>query len=202
MVVMKVGPKLKRACVLDDGRKVTIRCICPSDREGLRAAFHALKPETRYRRFLGHFSDLTPAMLTYLTEVDGRDHVAVVAVEGGRKRRSTPTELLAVARFIRLRDDPTSAEVAVTVSDALQGLGLGTRLLEVLIEAAQERGIDKLVAHVLDGNAPMKRLLEKSGPLSRTGDGAVAVTIVRDKTPTAIDRALAWLRWPRSRHAA
>jgi RimJ/RimL family protein N-acetyltransferase len=196
---MKVGPKLKRTVVLDDGKKVVVRCIRPADRDALRAAFHALAPETRYQRFMGHFSDLTPAMLTYLTEVDGHDHVAIIAVPAGRTR-GTPLEILAVARFIRLRDDATSAEVAVTVSDALQGLGLGTQLLELLALAAKERGIDKLVAHVLDGNAPMKRILAKSGPVTSTRDGAVAVTLVTPderKTPTALARALAWLRWPR-----
>lgn len=197
---MKVGPRLKRTCVLDDGTKLTVRCIRPTDRDALRAAFHALAPETRYQRFMGHFSDLTPSMLTYLTEVDGKDHVAIVATRPGRGRRGAPAELLAVARFIRLRGDATSAEVAVTVSDGLQGLGLGTKLLEILVEAAKERGIDKLVAHVLDGNAPMKRVLAKSGPLASTGDGVVAVTIVRRRgfdAVDAIDRALAWLRWPR-----
>lgn len=194
---MKVGPKLKRTCELDDGRRLLLRCIRPTDREALRTAFHALKPETRYRRFMGHFSDLTPAMLTYLTEVDGRDHVAVVATPAGRKRRGVPVEIVAVARFIRLRNDPTSAEVAVTVTDPLQGLGLGTKLLEVLVEAAKERGIDKLVAHVLDGNAPMKRILEKSGPLTSTKDGAVSVTLVTRKNLSAVERALAWFRWPR-----
>lgn len=191
---MKVGPKLKRTCVLDDGSKVTIRCIRPADRDALRATFHALKPETRYRRFMGHFADLTPAMLTYLTEVDGQDHVAIVAIPAGRKRRGAPTEIVAVARVIRLRSDATSAEVAVTVTDALQGLGLGTRLLEILVEAAKERGITKLVAHVLDGNARMKHLLQKNGALTSTQDGGVCVTIVHR---TAFDRALAWFGWPR-----
>lgn len=191
---MKIGPKLARRCVLDDGTRVTVRCIRPTDRAALRATFHALEPETRYRRFMGHFADLTPAMLTYLTEVDGQDHVAIVALPAGRKKHA---EIVAVARVIRLRSDPTSAEVAITVTDRLQGLGLGTKLLAILVEASKERGIDKLVAHVLDGNPPMKRLLEKNGALTSTKDGGVSVTLVRRTARDAALRALAWFRWPR-----
>jgi acetyltransferase len=193
---MKVSSRLKRSVVLDDKSTLVVRCIRPSDRDALRAAFHALSPETRYRRFQAHFADLTPAMLSYLTEVDGQDHVALVATAGGRRRRGERVVLVGVARFIRLRSEPRSAEVAITVADALQGKGLGTRMLELLVEAAKERGIDTLVAHMLDGNVPIKRLLAQRGTLTRAGDGSVSVTIVQPRTATRFMRALAWLGWP------
>ena len=192
---MKHVRKTKRTVALEDGTKVTVRSIRPEDRDALRAAFHTLQPETRYRRFMGHIADLTPAMLTYLTEVDGHDHIALVAtlVAPRRARRGAPSELVAVARVIRLRSDPKSAEVAVTVTDALQGRGLGSKLLELLVAAAKERGIERLVAHDLDGNSRMKHLLEKTGPLASTTDG-VTVTLAQSGSPTALSRLLAWLR--------
>jgi GNAT superfamily N-acetyltransferase len=192
---MKVGPKLKRSCILEDGRRFTIRGIRPSDRDALREAFLALSPATRYRRFQAHFSDLSPAMLTYLTEVDNLDHVAVVAVAAG-PGKDMPVEIAAVARVIRLRDDRRAAEVAITVADALQGQGLGSRLLEVLVEAARERGIERLVAHVLDGNAPMRRLLAKNGTVVPERDGLITLTLIRRPHFAALGRALSRLRWP------
>jgi GNAT superfamily N-acetyltransferase len=180
---MKVGPKLPRTVVLDDGRKLSIRAITADDRAALRAAFHRLSPETRYRRFFGHFSDLTPSMLTYLTEVDGHDHFAVVATLKGRRKRGAPVELVGVARMIRLSRDTTAAEVAITVTDALQGLGLGGKLLDTLVEAAGARGIETLVAHVLDGNAPMRHLLAKEGAIETRKDGALYVTLARPEWP-------------------
>ena len=83
-----------------------------------------------------------------------------------------PRPLVAVARVIRLRDDPRAAEVAMTVTDALQGRGLGSKLLELLVVEAKEHGIERLVAHVVDGNTPIKRLLQKSGPLESTRGAA------------------------------
>jgi hypothetical protein len=47
---------------------------------------------------------------------------------------------------------------------------------------------------MLEANASMQRLLEKSGPLGKSEDGAVVVKLPRPKRRLA--RALAWLRWP------
>ena len=220
---MNVGPKFKRTITLESGLKLFVRPIRPSDRETLHAFFHSLSPETRYRRFMGHCAELSPAMLTYLTEIDGDSHIALVAfatttfaglrggLRGGLKRRPKP--ILAVARIVRLPDDPKMAEVAVTIADHLQGQGVGTVLLRILVEAAAERGIDEVGAHVLDDNVRMKRILAKNGALRRRQDGMVAVRVVQPtKQISVLERALGWanagenarkelarrfLRWPR-----
>jgi RimJ/RimL family protein N-acetyltransferase len=192
---MKIGPRFERRVELDDNRRVKLRLIRPEDRDALSVAFHKLAPETRYRRFMGHVSTLTPPMLTYLTELDGQNHFAIVAVPV-KRRRGEPIQIVGVARFIRLRGHPSSAEMAVTVADEMQNLGLGTKLVEVLVEAAAERGIDTLVAHMLEANASMHRLLEKSGPLGKSEDGAVVVKLSPPKRRLA--RAFSWLRWPRT----
>ena len=219
---MNVGPNFKRTITLESGQKLSVRPIRPSDREALHAFFHALSPETRYRRFMGHCAELSPAMLTYLTEIDGDNHIAVVAfatttfsgvrrsLRGGLKRRPKP--MLAVARVVRLPEDPKMAEVALTIADHLQGQGVGTALLSILVEAAAERGVDEIGAHVLDDNVRMKRILAKNGSLRRRSDGMVAVRVARPKQASALERALAWatrgedarrelarrfLRWPR-----
>ena len=184
-----------RRLVIDDAT-LTVRQIRPDDRDALRAAFHKLSPESRYRRFQGHVSDLSPAMLRYLTEVDGSDHFAVVAVlerRGGAPllpfasfvRRRASAELVGVARLIKLPSN--MAEVAITVADAFQGRGLGAELMEILVKQARKSGIDTLVAHVLSNNEPMMRLLRTAGPVRSLGDGAVAATLARRDT-RAIDR--------------
>ena len=57
-------------------------------------------------------------MLSYLTEIDGDNHFALIAIE-----RDRPDRLVAVARFVRYRDRPTEAEFAITVHDPYQGRG-------------------------------------------------------------------------------
>lgn len=167
-----------RRVVLDDGTLLTIRAICSGDQRALRTAFRKLSPESRYRRFNGHFSDLSDAMLRYLTEVDGIDHFAVVAVvESPSPRLPGPlsllegrraSEIVGVARMIRLQG--TAAEVAVTVADSFQGRGVGSRLMKILVARAKRVDVDTFIAHVSPSNTAMLRLLEQSGTVASTPD--------------------------------
>jgi RimJ/RimL family protein N-acetyltransferase len=121
--------------------------------DGLRR----LSPESAHRRFLTPKRSFSRAELRYLTEVDGRDHVALVAESpSGPVRR-----LIAVARFVRLSHDPEAAEVAITVGDDWQGRGLGSILGEHLAHSARNRGIRRFTATMAADNAPAHRLLAR-----------------------------------------
>jgi GNAT superfamily N-acetyltransferase len=168
---MRTGPNFRERHVLADGTSVTLRHIRPGDADELRRGFEQLSPESRRRRFFGAVAQLTDEMVRYLTEVDQRDHVALVAVveaRGGKRDAG-----LGVARFIRLRDTPTVAEAAVTVADEAQGKGLGHVLMTALAVAARERGITTFYADVLADNAPMHQLLRDIGAVERARDANI-----------------------------
>jgi GNAT superfamily N-acetyltransferase len=139
---------------LPSDRRVAIRPIQADDGQRLQAAYDRLTPQTKYRRFLAVKPRLTAADVAYLTAVDGNDHVALVATPADDRGR-----IIAVARFVRLADDPTAAELAIVVGDPYQGEGLGTALLGRLADAAVVRGIERLKATVLADNVPVHRLL-------------------------------------------
>ena len=88
------------------------------------------------RRFLTPKSSFSRAELRYLTEVDGRDHVALVVEYPAEPVR----RLIAVARFIRLHDDPEAADVAIVVADDWQRRGLGSLLSELLAREPADSG--------------------------------------------------------------
>src|SRR5207249_1225870 len=90
--------------------------IRPDDADELRRGFERLSPESRYRRFLSGVHQLSDEALRYLTHVDERDHLAIVVT---RPRPDGSEEGLGVARFIRLRDEPTADEPAARRSHAL-----------------------------------------------------------------------------------
>jgi len=161
---------------LADGTSVTLRCIRPGDRAGLERAFSRLSHESRVRRFLADIPFLTEAMTRYLTEVDGKDHVAIVATIDTLDLKGE--EGIGVARFVRLRDEPEIAEAAVTVVDAYQSRGVGRMLLDVLAEAAHERGIRVFRATVLASNEPMRRILDEAGGVVLSDDGETIVVDV------------------------
>lgn len=146
---------------LPDGTLVTLRAVRPSDVDSLQRAFDALSSETRYQRFHAHISELSQPLWRYLTEVDGRDHVALVARVGAR--------MVGVARFIRLSEAPDGAELAIVVADDLQRRGLGRQLVGALVDEARRRGVEWFQAAVLPDNVGIRRLLT-APPLSFVSD--------------------------------
>lgn len=170
---MKIDADYASSHLLKDGSRITVRHIRPGDAEELRRAFQKLSPQSRYRRFLVSMPVLSEDMVRYLTEVDGIDHVALVAT---RESHDLKSEIgLGVARFIRAKDDPDVAEAAVTVVDEAQGKGIGRLLTQTLGEAALERGIRCFRAEVLAENAPMRKILEDAGAV-----------VLRDESGTVV----------------
>ncbi len=141
---------------LPDGSEILVQRVTPAARESLRKGFERMSPDSRYLRFFAARPALSEAELTYLTNVDGIDHVAI----GALRESEAGVEGVGIARFVRTREEPTCAEPAVAVIDAEQGRGIGGILLDRLIAAALERGITHFRAPVLADNATMKNLLD------------------------------------------
>jgi GNAT superfamily N-acetyltransferase len=173
---------------LSDGQKVHLRLMQPSDKELLLGGFERLSADSRYARFMAPKARLTEQELRYLTEIDGVDHFAIGAV---RRHLMSEDEGVGSARFVRIADEPNTAEPAVTVIDDYQGKGLGSILLQRLIEAAWERDVRWFRSELLAENKASKRMMESLSPEVRfraTGDGALVATIPvpePDQTPTA-----------------
>jgi GNAT superfamily N-acetyltransferase len=167
-----------------DGAEVVVRPIKPGDKNLLRRGFEHLSEESRYRRFLAPIRELTERDLRYLTEVDHRDHEALVALTPGG-------DPVGVARYIRLADRPQAAEVAVTVVDEWQGRGVGSALLERIARRARAVGIETLVGVCLATNEQMIELLGQLGG-SRTRSHREGPLIeVEVELPASGDRATA-----------
>lgn len=155
---------------LPDGRIAVIRPIRPDDREPLRLSHERLSPQTRFRRFMSAKPHLSRADARYLADIDGRDHYALVATAA----RPGGEDIVAVARFVRLTDDPQTAEFAVVVNDAWQRQGLGRELMGRLADAAVTRGIRRFCAVILVDNLAIRRVIEDlaAGPVRRRRDGS------------------------------
>ena len=128
-----------------------IRPIEPDDKARLAEGLRRLSNETIRRRFLAAKPRFTQAELRYLTEVDGVNHIALVAL--------VDDEIVAVARCVRLPDSPGTAEMAIVVGDPFQGQGLGTALTHALADAAVAVGIRRFAATMLGDNEAARRLM-------------------------------------------
>ncbi len=154
---------------LPDGTQVLIWPLQPQDRAALSEAFEHLSQESRSSRFLTSVPHLTETMLDHLVdEVDGVDHVALALVVVDEDHVGVPT---AVARMIRYPDDPSAADVAVTVADEWQGRGVATTLLAELLRQ-RPQGVTRIVTTVSAENQASLALLRRVGPVEVTPDDA------------------------------
>jgi RimJ/RimL family protein N-acetyltransferase len=160
---------------LRDGTRILIRPLRLEDRADLVRGFEKLSAGSRRFRFFTPIHKLSDYHLRTLIEVDDRNHVAIGVKDIGR--RGNPG--IAVARFVRLEEQPNVAEFAVTVIDEYQNRGLGTLLLDILRTTALDRGIEVLRGFLLDDNVAMMKLLERCGASIKRDSGKVLQTDLR-----------------------
>jgi acetyltransferase len=70
--------------------------------------------------------------------------------------------IVGVSRYVT-DPDLTSCEFALVIADDYNGKGLGTRLMESIMEAARDKGLTEMYGLVLANNATMLRLLRRLG---------------------------------------
>ncbi|HEY0788413.1 MAG TPA: GNAT family N-acetyltransferase, partial [Thermoanaerobaculia bacterium] len=161
--------------VLRNGTTLHLRPVRPADKSGLLELFRGLSADSLYYRF---FDSRRPEAAVEATPyaVDYNDVFGMVGELAGK--------IEGVAHYFRGGKSPEQAEVAFTVSDRLQGCGVGTRLLERLAESARERGITTFVAEVLEDNRKMMDVFLDSGfTVTRKSDeGSVRVVLSLERT--------------------
>lgn len=163
---------------LRDGTPAWVRPLRRDDREELAEEYEALSPQSRRLRFLASVPRLTEAMLDRLVDdVDGVEHVALVLYV------ETPDGPVPVAigRIVRYRALPTAADVAITVKDAWQGLGVASALLPLLI-ARRPAGVTHLLTEVAADNPASLAMLRRVGDVQAhcSGPGVLDVEVDLD----------------------
>ena len=136
---------------LRGGERIAVRPIRLADSDQLASLHARLSPDSVYRRYFGVKSVLSPAELQRFTNIAEEWRFALVGVR-------TTGELAGVARY-EGQAGHADAEIALIVDDALHHLGLGSRLLQRLVDVAVLSGLTSLTAIVLASNMPMLHLL-------------------------------------------
>ena len=157
-----------RDVILRDGSTLRLRAPGSSDIQAIVGFFGALSQRSMYQRFHG-FARIDNATAGVFVDPDWHERGSLIgtlaALDG------EPETIVALANYARLRD-PACAEVALVVADRLQGVGVGTRLLEQLARAAAEEGIATFIGEVMPDNAPMLRVFADAGfAISRRLEG-------------------------------
>lgn len=109
---------------LPSGLAVQVAFVTPAHAPRFTAGYAQLSEHSRRMRFFGQVSSLSSKQLEFLTQPDGRNHIAYAALD-----LSQPEEPgVGVVRAIRLDADSKIAEVALTILDAYQHQGAGLLL--------------------------------------------------------------------------
>jgi acetyltransferase len=158
MAIHPYPAHLVSGCQLADGTRITIRPIRPEDAAIEQNFVRSLSSESRHFRFMHGLNELTQPMLVRFTHLDYDRELALIAVQ---ENAEVETEL-GVARYV-MNTDGESCEFALVVADEWQNRGIGTALMQALIEAARQRGFKRIEGEILTENTNMRALVEKLG---------------------------------------
>jgi GNAT superfamily N-acetyltransferase len=153
-----------------------MRPIAPNDKALLQAGIACLSPASAYGRFLTGKSRLTPAELRYLTEVDQRDHIALLVLDDD-------AGLVAVGRIVRDGRRPDTGELALVVADRWQRRGIGRALANELTRAS---GVARVSGTMLATNRAAYRIMRGLGAIEHSElSGGVREIVARVGAPVA-----------------
>jgi acetyltransferase len=144
--------------VLNDGSAMVLRPIKIEDAPRYLAFLERLGPDSRYL-WLNHVPEqVTPEDALRFCTVDYKNSFALV----GEVLKQKTREIVAVGRYYRL-PRKNSAEVAIVIDDNYRRKGIGTRLIECLVNAARDNGITTFEADVSAKNGDIIALLKGYG---------------------------------------
>jgi len=167
LAILPYPARYEQVWPLRGGGEYTVRPIQPDDAQMLQALVHNLSPESRYFRFVSHMSELPPSMLARFTLIDYDREMALVAVfkqrVAGADGEITETErIVGVSRYIT-NPDRASCEFSLVVADDFNGKGMGSRLMDSIMEVARDKGLAEIEGLVLANNGGMLRLMRGLG---------------------------------------
>ncbi len=161
------------------GKQINFRPLLPSDEFESRNFFYSLQEDTIYYRFFNKRKVFSREMLQrQWASVDYRRNMSII----GRRQIGRRKQIIAIGSYAETEEN--AAEVAFLVSEDLQGMGIGSYLLEILEGIARKNGYTSFVATVLAENRKMIRVFQKRYPharLIRTGGGEVEVEMDFDQ---------------------
>lgn len=158
---------------------ISLRTALPVDSERVARFLDTMDAGGLYQRHFAHGAAPNLALLARLAAIDGIDRVALLAT-----RRDG--EVLAHAEYVA---SAGSAEYALMVLPALRGLGLGRRLLSVLLEIAAAAGQRRMHGMIQAGNTPALRLASQLGFGAVSGADRTTVIVSRELVPEALPAA-------------
>jgi acetyltransferase len=165
MVISPYPKKYELLWTLHNGQEVLLRPIKPEDEPLWLEMFQGFS-EKSIRNSAFQMLKTTPhAVRVRYCNIDYDREISIVAelTESGHKK------ILGVCRLI-IEPDGKSGEMAFIVGDQWQGLGLGTKLIDYVLEIAREKGVETVTLKTYADNNKALTLTKKMGFLLENQD--------------------------------
>jgi acetyltransferase len=141
---------------LKNGAEVLLRPIRAEDEVSFNELIKSLSAESVRFRFFSMIKDMPHERLVQYCNLDFDRQIAIVAELRDNKK------IIGAGRVIA-EPDGKNGEFAILVADKWQRLGLGSKLLDYIIETAKDMRLEKISAYILPDNYKMIGLGEKKG---------------------------------------
>ncbi|MGI6548761.1 MAG: GNAT family N-acetyltransferase [Syntrophomonadales bacterium] len=152
------------------GLELLLRPIRICDEPRVRDFFNTLSDKSLYLRFFSPYPYVSHEHLQDIITVDNAKGVSILAIinqEGNEK-------VVGLGQYFMDDDNNYSAEVSFATSENYKNNGISSILLAHLTYLAQNNGLLKFTATVLNENEPMIHVLKKAGFTHKsTGQGFI-----------------------------
>jgi acetyltransferase len=158
MVISPYPKKYEILWSLKNGQDVLLRPIKPEDEPMWLEMFQSFSEESIRYRFFQMLKDTPHEVRVRYCNIDYDREIAIVAeqtVEGKRK-------ILGVAR-LSIEPSGKGGELAFVVGDRWQNMGLGTKMVDYVLEIAKEKGVEDVFSIMLPDNYRALSLTKKMG---------------------------------------
>ena len=173
---------------LKNGQEVLLRPIKPEDEPMWLEMFQSFSEESIRYRFFQLLKDTPHEVRVRYCNIDYDREIAIVAELSEENHR----KILGVGR-LSIESDGKSGELAFIIVDQWQGQGLGTKIVDHVLEIAKEMGVETIYAIMLPDNNRALNLTKKMGfKLEYLSDGTVKGVldlkeeVLSDKCPEPI----------------
>ncbi|MGP8078868.1 MAG: GNAT family N-acetyltransferase [Thermoplasmata archaeon] len=181
LVISPYPKKYETRWRMRNGEEVLLRPIKPEDEPLWLEMFKGFSEESIRYRFFQVIKDTPHEVRVRYCNIDYDREIAIVA----ELNRNGNRKLLGVGR-LSTEPDGKSGELAFIVTDEFQGAGLGTKLVDHVLEVATDMGIEKVYAVMLGENYRAISLTKRMGfELTYAKDGTVEATLDLRESPTS-----------------
>lgn len=158
MVISPYPKKYETLWSLKNGKEILLRPIKPEDEPLWEEMFQSFSEESIRYRFFQILRDTSHEVRVRYCNIDYDREIAIVAeaTENGQKK------ILGVAR-VSTEADGKTGEMAFIVSDYWQGFGLGTKMVDYVLDIAKDKGIESVYCIMLPDNYRALTLTKKMG---------------------------------------